>query len=360
MPTKDRPDYVIRQLRYYAKVKCPHTIYVGDSSKPENTDKIKTEISALKNMINIVYEYRPVLTGSTTVHIRDLAFSAKEKYVCFSGDDDYQIPDALTECSEFLENNADYATVCGHAVNFRIMNNTAYGELNYIADYPRFEIQDSMAGGRLLSFFSNYFTSLFSVQNRSVFLNGFDKGLLVKDSALGSELLPCTLSIIAGKAKILDRLGLVRQMHGQHIVVADTYDWITGNPWASDQKIFEKEVITALAKKDGIDYKNACIIFKQAFWAYLCKQLNRGYLMTYPKKSFNTPKLDYYRFYRSMRAKIGKNIPLLKRLYSNLTGNKQIHYEVLQPHSPYYKDFKPVMDSFIRPSPKSPSPFYNH
>ena len=39
IPTMNRADFVIRQLQYYASVNCPHTIYIGDSSNQENSEK---------------------------------------------------------------------------------------------------------------------------------------------------------------------------------------------------------------------------------------------------------------------------------------------------------------------------------
>jgi len=47
IPTINRPDIVIRQLEYYAKVKSPHPVYIGDASNKENSKKLQTAIERL-------------------------------------------------------------------------------------------------------------------------------------------------------------------------------------------------------------------------------------------------------------------------------------------------------------------------
>ncbi|MEK7121294.1 MAG: TIGR00180 family glycosyltransferase, partial [Patescibacteria group bacterium] len=101
VPTMNRPDFVIRQLNYYASLNFPHTIYYSDGSYPENAKKIKEKIDKLKNKLNIVYLVSPA--GNSIRSVIQLLSAVQEKYVSFFGDDDYWIPDALNQCVEFLE-----------------------------------------------------------------------------------------------------------------------------------------------------------------------------------------------------------------------------------------------------------------
>lgn len=55
----NRVDFVIRQLRYYASVRCPHIIYIGDSSPKEDSEKINSEIEKLGNKIKVKYYHLP-------------------------------------------------------------------------------------------------------------------------------------------------------------------------------------------------------------------------------------------------------------------------------------------------------------
>ena len=59
IPTKNRSRFVIQQLRYYASLNSPHTIYIGDSSNEEHKQKILAVIEDLKGKVNVVYRSYP-------------------------------------------------------------------------------------------------------------------------------------------------------------------------------------------------------------------------------------------------------------------------------------------------------------
>src|SRR3989338_6817452 len=101
VPTRNRSEFITRLLNYYASLKSPHTIYLGDSSDPP--EKIKKIVSELNGKLNIVYHYSP--PGDVAKCEFELLTLVKEKYACLLCDDDYHVPDAITECAEFLEKN---------------------------------------------------------------------------------------------------------------------------------------------------------------------------------------------------------------------------------------------------------------
>jgi len=345
IPTMNRSEFVIRQLSYYSSVNCPHTIYIGDSSDLEHTNKIKTLIDSLSD-IKVVYKYIPSLNDREAN--KYLLSIVEEPYVCFIGDDDYQIPDSLTKCAEFLENNPDYATASGYAVSFRLKEHGAYGELKRLADYPRHHLDFDAADERILGFFKQYCVTLFSVNRTPQMLKNFEKADIVKDKSFGSELIPCTLSIIAGKSATLDCLSLVRQIHDSHYFLPDMFDWITGPEWKESYEIFKEEVSKNITIKDQIPIESADKITKQAFWSYLQKYLSKEYYQHYSDQKND---ISSKKFLISTRHKITKALPSLKYIYRThikpkFTGKKELNFEVLQPGSKYYKDFKPVMDSF--------------
>lgn len=357
MPTRNRADFVIRQLRYYASVDCPHTIYIGDSSDQKEAEKIKNGIDKLKNKINIVYEYLPNLTRGSADAAKHLLSIVQEKYSCYCCDDDYQIPNSLTICAEFLEKNPDYATVGGQAVNFRLKNNGVYGELNSLSSCPAREILNNQATERLINFLTDNFVPLFLVNRTDQLLKNHDHVLEIKDHMFSSEIVPCALSIIDGKSTTLDCLGSIRQMHDQHHVQLEPSEWITSPDWNESYKIFERVISESISKKDNIPLENAVKIARQAFIGQLLKWLsaeqgNYNAHNTMPKKN------NFYKeSLRNIRSKITRTFPFLKYIYRmqikpRLTGKKELNYEALQMGSPYYKDFKPVMDSFISPTIK--------
>ena len=348
IPTMNRSEFIIRQLTYYASVNCTHTIYIADSSKSEeHLVKTKKSIEKFKDRLEIYYDHYPYY-GQVESTYRTLT-KIKEKYACVIGDDDYQIPDSLTKCSEFLENHPDYATASGLAVSFRLKNNSVYGELLRLADYPRFEIEASSAGERLKEFFSNYYVPLFSVNRTKNMLKNWEGLDEMKDKSFSAEIMPSAMSIIDGKSKVIDCLSLIRQIHDSHYILPNSFDWITSPEWNESYKIFEDEVSKNISNKDNISLEAATKVTRRSFWSYLQKYLAKEYYQRYPnsKRDFS-----YKNFLIHARSKIARTFPILKKIYRmqikpQMTGKKELNYEVLQPKSKYYKDFKPVMDSFI-------------
>lgn len=355
IPTMNRADFVIRQLRYYASVDCPHTIYIGDSSNQENSDKIKDEVSRLKNKIKVVYKFLPGLTRGTADTAKYLLTIAEEKYSCYCCDDDYQIPNSLTKCAEFLENNIDYAIAGGHSVSFRIKNNGVYGELEYISNYPQPTISDEKASDRLIHFFRDNFVTLFFVNRTEDMLASHEYVSEIKDHMFSSEIVPCALSIIAGKSAILDCLGYIRQMHNSHRPQPGPSDWIHGQEWASSFNIYERTASMKVSQKDKIPVDEAVKIVRFAFSGQLLKWLSAEQRVYNANNAPSSPKnKNQYmpkEIVKYARSKVATAFPFLKYIYRmklkpKLTGKKELNYEVLRPESKYYNDFKSILDSF--------------
>lgn len=347
IPTMNRVDFVIRQLRYYASIQCPHTIYVGDSSPKEDSEKINDEIKKLGNKIKAEYYYIPGYNSWQSHYY--LVSRIEEKYTCYSGDDDYQIPNSITKCIEFLENNPGYTSASGGAVSFRLQQENLYGKIKRLANYPRQQIEDDSASERIIRFFNNYYVTHFSVNRSEIAKKCWQSSEKITDMAFGAEILPTSLPLIDGKSKILDCLGFVRQIHTkQYYNLSNTYSWITNPKWYESYKIFEQILAKNLANKDGISIDNALNVTHQAFWAYLRKHLNKEYDTLY---SLKKDKSFYESIINFARAHIVSTLPSLKYLYRmqikpRVSNRRDLNYEVLQPRSKYYQDFKPVMDSF--------------
>lgn len=348
IPTMNRIDFVIRQLRYYASINCPHTIYIGDSSPKNESEKIEQEIKRLGEKIKAKYYYLPSY-NDWQAHSH-LISQAKEKYICYSGDDDYQIPDSITKCIEFLEANPGYTSASGHAVSFRLQQSGPYGELRRLADYPRQQIENDTGAERIIKFFTNYYVTHFSVNRTEQIAGYWQSAGKIPDRSFRSEILPTSLPLIYGKSKIIDCLGFVRQIHGHHYELPNIFDWITNPEWQSSYSLFEKIISENLAIEDNISIEDASKAIRQAFWAYLQKYLSREYEIRHPPKK----KSDLVKqAISSAKSKIARTFPILKQIYRmqikpRITKKKELSFEVLQPKSKYYKDFKPVMDSFTR------------
>ncbi len=337
IPTMNRPDFLIRTLNYYAKIHSPHPIYIGDSSNPENISIIKTAIENLTDKLEINYSWFPPKVDN----MGKLVAMVKEKYVVLIGDDDYEIPSSLTKCAEFLENNPDYSSAGGHSVTFKLKAGGPYGEIDRLADYPFYALEAETASQRLMDFTKNCYTIIFSVNRVENMRRILMDQLTMTDT--WSELSNLCSCAIAGKSKLIDCLGFVRQIHDRRYYGKTMIDWITAPDFHDSYIRFRGRMAGEISRMDNIPLDRAEIIVKNAFWEYL-----RIYLASEQKgqKSASKSSINMSKA-KFLRAKIGKVFPILKTLHHRYFPNKKhIHYDVLDPRSPYYKDFEPIWDSF--------------
>ena len=336
----NRPDFLIRTLSYYAKLQSPHPIYIGDSSNPENIRIIKTFIESLKNKLEIDYNWFPPGFDN----LEKLLSRVKEKYVAVNGDDDYQIPSSLTNCADFLEDSPDYASAGGYGVTFRLKTSGPYGEIARLADYPRYSLEADTASQRLLDFMKDCFTITFAV-NRISHMRKIFVGPIPLASTW-NELSEICYCAVAGKSKLVDCLGIVRHIHDRQYNAPAIMDWLTSSDFHSSYISLNKLLAGKISETDNIPLDKAEGVVKNAFWEFL-----QVYMAREKRASvgMNQPKNGY--FLKTLRSNIGTTFPILKTAYRRylkpfISEKQQLHYEVTNPRSPYYKDFQAVVDSF--------------
>lgn len=345
--TMNRPDFIVRQLEYYTKVKCPHPIYVGDASNAENRKKAQLTIEKLSKYLTINYYIQPencLISESRP----GLYNKVKEEYCVFSGDDDYQIPDSLTKCAEFLEKNPDYSSASGYSVSFRLVNDGVYGELRRLSDYPRYQIESPRAAQRLIDSMTKFTIPEFSVQRTKHMIKYWLPNTM-KDRNFCTDILPSAMSSVLGKSKIIDCLSLIRQVDNQKRTALNTFDWITKKDFSSSYETFCEILAKEISAIDDINLDEARKAPKQAVWSYLNVNLPVEYKKIYDPT--NDGKKRGGNLLRRFRLHLGQNLPWLKNIYLRTTHSipnapRQIFYEVTQPSSPYYKDFQPIFNSF--------------
>ena len=323
--TLNRPDFVIRQLEYYAKVKCPHPIYIGDSSNEENKKKLQAVIKKLDQHLTINYYAQPE-NWTIQKSSLDLQGNVKEKYCVFSGDDDYQIPNSITKCAEFLENNPEYSSASGYSITFRLTNKEVYGELQRLGDYPRQQIESSTAAQRMVDFMGKFNITEFSVQKTEQLPKCWSSDD-IKDPAFANDIMSSAMGVVLGKSKVLDCLSFIKQIDNSKSTVPNVFEWVTSKEWNPSFNIFCEIFAKEISATDGITVDKARKITEQAVWTYL-----NIWLPYYYKKIYGSGKKN------SLLSKLKKKIYLKIK--------PPLYRQVVRPSSPYYKDFQPVFDSF--------------
>jgi glycosyltransferase domain-containing protein len=329
IPTKNRSDFLIRLLNYYATTKYKHWISIGDSSDSLHINRTKECIGQLKNRLKIIYQEYPNFSEPECTS--RLIQSVSTPYLTFCPDDDFLIPESISRCINFLEKHPEYSVVVGKAILFTLKNKSGpYGEFENVSYYNLRSISADSARERLLDHLANYSNPNFGVHRTKEFQEAYGNVILLKDGAF-TEILANCMSCIQGKIKQLNCFYLIRQGHNRRYLLPDIYDWLTGKDWFDSYRIFHDTLVLALMQREGIDERRAQDTVKEGFWHYLYGGFSQ--------------KFDF-----SVKARLKKrlkNIPLLgvflQKIKSRLSFLENMSLQsLLNKASPYYDNFLPI------------------
>ena len=134
IPTKNRLDFVIRTIQYYASINSPHPIFIGDASSKSSEELV---LNASQEKIEVYYFHWENLNDrKTMIKLAQEASKVNNTdYCAYHGDDDFFVPESLSKCADFLHNNPEYATSQGRAFSFELTEDGPYGELKDIGIY---------------------------------------------------------------------------------------------------------------------------------------------------------------------------------------------------------------------------------
>ena len=367
--TMNRSGFLIRLLRYYASLGSPHPVYIGDGGDREHQKRTELAIEELQSQINIHYHYWPEINDRQT--LKRLGEVAGESYCAYTGDDDFLIPDSLSKCAEFLEDNSEYRTSQGKAVLFSLKQPGPFGAMDGIGPYwSKKEAEEKTGVERILHFGQNYWVPQFSVHRRSEFVEDSLYFENILDRSFG-ELIHNFTFISKGKSKFIDCLYLLRQGHGANYRLPDAFDWLTGPDWYPSFQIFRDALTLALMETDGIAKETAEETVKQAFWAYLGfvpikYQQKYGKSSSFKQNATVNGKVNSQESLRELVKKIPgtSQAAALLRNAKNLIvpGHEDLMTKedrlvmraekgelslpvLLHPSSPYHEDFLPVYEA---------------
>jgi glycosyltransferase domain-containing protein len=348
IPTFNRPEFLLRQFKYYAETRFRYTIYIGDSSGPGYAEQVAEIVARFQNSINIVLIRYPGLdrVQATTA----LMHAIKEPYAGLIGDDDFLVPAALDQCAAFLETHPDFNTAHGVAAACAVKPaGPHHQEIMGVDGFFQRPLEQASAAERLNDYLGNYFVTHFSLHRTQDFAKEMDATKKAACQRFG-ELISGCLSVVGGKAKQFDCLGLVRQDHGRRYVLSDVFDWITTDDWLASCRIFQDSLAGEVAQQDGISIEESRGAVKKALWAYLARSLTAKWQGIYQGR-------DTGLMGRARRVK--RAVPVARKawnIWMNLRAagtprNTMISLPaLLRPSSRYHSDFMPVYRAIISPS----------
>ena len=229
IPTMNRPEFIERTIRYYCDIKSLHPIYIGDASLESQKPMLDQVLQDYPLVVR--YFHWPKLNDRKTISslAREVCNDGG-KYVAFHGDDDFFIPDSLSECADFLECNSDYATAQGKAAIVSLDRPGPYGHIKSVGVYwNKKEINGATAFERFSEMLNDYWVPQFSVHRTKDFLGTCAEYEKIIDRNWG-EIYQCLSFSIQGKSKYIDNLYLVRNVHtGIHH--ESFVEWIASPEW---------------------------------------------------------------------------------------------------------------------------------
>ena len=349
IPTKNRPDFLSRLLNYYSATKFRGFLFIGDSSEGEYLEKNKETIQNLSSSLNIHYCELPGLSAG---HVSSrLVPQIETEYSTFCADDDIITTTSIEPCIRYLNDHEDYVGANGKAILFGVESGDAFGDISACINYKLAPIINTTGLTRLKSWFSNLRNTNMCFHRTSNQIDIFKK--VAHLSKLHSnynfeELIHGVTMCIRGKIIELPNLFLCMQMHpNQFYGSGDMYGWFTDKDWYSAYSLLERTVIQELYNEGGITENEALESFKEMFWPYYANALTKGWNSYQNKNLKSQSKISLSK--KRFRGWV-KEIPHAKAIVKKIRSSR-LHFAnndelslpaLLNPSSPYHKDFMPV------------------
>src|SRR3989344_5519913 len=271
IPTMDRPDFILRQFKFYELMDSPHPVYISDSSNEENAEKLKNGIKQFKKL-NITYQWAP--PGKDCLY--QLLSLVKEKYCIQMGDDDIIIPETMSDCADFLGNHPDYSMCFGRQVNIRFRRkdyNKPFGIIERQTRPFGRSLEDEDMLVRIKNFWSDASFFIGFVVKRietEKIIRDITKNFSLMEIMV--EFVLASVPIIFGKSKCIDKLGYVMQISDTryNFIHNSTVDMILLPDFSKKWEVCEKKFLEIMREKGRTEEESLKIIkwFFTVFLAY--------------------------------------------------------------------------------------------
>lgn len=281
----DRPDFVIRLIKYYKNINFLGEIFIGDSSSIANHKLLFNMIKKI-NYPKIKYFYLP--NQNIEICQQSLAKKVNSDFIVFSGDDDFFIPSGLEKCINFLGQNSEYSVCHGNSFIFNLKDNLLSGRINYLANYTLKKVSEDDSYERFNNILNDYWVSIFSVHRTDEFLLDLELMKNIKLEFFREKVLSMS-SIIRGKSKLLDTNYLYRQVHNKRYSNPKINKLVLDDNFNIDLELCSNLLTKYILKYGG---KTTSLIIKNSFKKQLSKDIyNRSiayneYLELNKKNSF--------------------------------------------------------------------------
>ncbi len=213
--TYQRYSFLKRLLSFYLSYKTKAKFIVLDSSEDYPEDK---ELLRILSNENVTWKRYP----SDIFFLKKISEGCKlitTDYVVLSADDDFLIPTSLEECLHFLLKNRDYSSVQGLSFTHNIYKKGQNLDLRLIPFHKgeALSLEHNSPCDRISSYMTKgKYYPMYSIHHISNFSSIWKESNKYVDGQGLSELLPCCLSLLRGKMKVLPNFYNLREPNNFH------------------------------------------------------------------------------------------------------------------------------------------------
>jgi len=352
IPTKNRPFFVRRCLRYYLDLEFSGKLLIIDSSDEEISNKLKSHIKNIEKM-NVQY-IRTI--GYPTSVIKENLSHINTKFAVYQGDDDYFIPASIERCIKYLQNNSDISAAHGEGIWLGITPDlNEIDETQRIGLYPGPILLEDTPTERLDNL-SDYPKKppLFSVCRSDIFKKVFSATLSINeckknyDRLIMDELVQAGMYAIYGKIAKIPGLYLVRVVHVEkerlrkswlnNVILEDRKRAINYFIEKASNVIMETQLISAKEAEEAcLNFLNPIIEWQDTG---VYKKPNRRLRIINVGKDIARAILSFIKLLSLARIVRGTYTPVNNRIH-------QLKY-LLNPENIYYDAFIPVYNSIYK------------
>ena len=257
IPTKNRPNFILRQLRYYSQSSYKGIILIGDSSDSNFFDENKNNISKYGKGLTIRHFHKPELTADKMSAF--LSREVKTDYSVYVADDDIILAESILAGVNFLDSHMEHSAVHGKAFLMSLENAQCepFGKLVSFSRYPVSSISEDSALGRIKEFFANVLNVNMAIVRSKINMDAFNEVEKLSNyysTYIFGELVHGAIVCSRGKIGQIDNCSLIRQSHeDQYYSSINMGEWFSRDDWCDQYNILKLAINREILAYDDIE-----------------------------------------------------------------------------------------------------------
>ena len=273
--TKNRPDFVIAQIRSLIAQNFNGILWVGDSSSLSEFSKTARMIAESSLPFKLNHLHIPELNV-----IEAIALGVSEiqvPYTLVTQDDDFPIIESMGKALSVLDADATVSAVNGKAVALALEGDGFPFNIGSVSHYPFASYTEDTPTERLQSLFRNYTVVHYALVRTSVWKDWANRQTSMPIPLIGGEMFSNATIVLSGKVVVIKDLFMIRTIHsGRGGASVQTFlDQVLSDGWSTSMDHFIRETAALLTEKDNIKPEDALRVTKQGVSGYLSRAFSR-------------------------------------------------------------------------------------